>query len=121
MSGLDTVIFVIKGWTVTLVAALVGFSLETRDGKVIVVGMAIVSVVAFLILDGYFRSVQLGHRTTNEKIKELLKRDGSSKDSKGALWNEVWSTEPPVAPVTLGKWLKDYWHTFFSMACCSSP
>ena len=90
ISSLDSTIFTIKGWSVTLASALVGFSLtSTTTGGFILskglLGIAIFSTLIFMIIDIHFRKVQLDHVATVKCIRKLLIE---SKESN--IWQELW-------------------------------
>ena len=101
ISNLDSTLFTIKGWTVTLVSALVGFAFTTSDNKEFtarkdLVSLAIVSTTIFMITDIAFRRVQLGHVAIAIRIKKLLQgKSGASNLNAGEfnIWEKVWNNE----------------------------
>lgn len=80
ISNLDSTLFTIKGWTVTLVSALVGFAFTTSDNKEFTARkelliLAIVSTTIFMSTDIAFRRVQLGHVAIAMRIKSFFKEN----------------------------------------------
>lgn len=70
ISALDTIAMTIRGWTVTLVSALAGFSLSQHHRSLLFVAMA--SVVLFGLLDVHYRRTQLLHGARAAKVQDLL-------------------------------------------------
>ena len=70
ISALDTIAMTIRGWTVTLVSAIVGFALAQHHRNLLPV--AIVGTVLLMLLDVGYRSTQLRHVDRAGKIvKEI--------------------------------------------------
>src|SRR5215469_8459242 len=70
ISALDTIAMTIRGWTVTLVSALAGFSLSQHHRSLLFVAMA--GVVLFGLLDVHYRRTQLLHGARATKVQEVL-------------------------------------------------
>lgn len=70
ISALDTIAMTIRGWTVTLVSALAGFSLSQHHRSLLFVAMA--GVVLFGLLDVHYRRTQLLHGARAAKVQDLL-------------------------------------------------
>jgi uncharacterized membrane protein len=70
ISALDTIAMTIRGWTVTLVSALAGFSLTQHHRSLLFVAM--VGVVLFGLLDVHYRRTQLLHGARATKVQDLL-------------------------------------------------
>lgn len=68
IGALDTIMMTIRGWTVTLVSALVGFSLSQHHRDLVLV--AIVSAALFGLLDIGYRRVQLLHVNRARKVEQ---------------------------------------------------
>src|SRR6266545_1586587 len=97
ISNLDSTIFTIKGWTITLVSALVGFAFTTASSSGFLLDRALLllatgATVIFMLIDIHFRSVQLRHVRTEIEIKDLL--IDLSKDQtdieKHTIWERLW-------------------------------
>jgi uncharacterized membrane protein len=100
ISALDTIAMTIRGWTVTLVAAIVGFSLSQPHRKLLLVAM--LAAVLFGWLDVMYRRTQLRHADRVDKVERKiaqnyrLRPDKSSKDepsegepSERSLWQTL--------------------------------
>src|SRR5215470_9240038 len=59
ISALDTVLIAIRGWTVTVVSAIAGFSLSKNDHSILLAAMG--GTVLFGLLDVEYRRTQLLH------------------------------------------------------------
>jgi uncharacterized membrane protein len=70
ISALDTIAMTIRGWTVTLVSAIVGFSLSQHHRNLLPV--AIVGTVLFMMLDVGYRSTQLRHVDRVGKVEQEI-------------------------------------------------
>ena len=70
ISALDTIAMTIRGWTVTLVSALAGFSLSQHHRSLLFVAMA--GVVLFGLLDVHYRRTQLLHGARATRVQDLL-------------------------------------------------
>jgi hypothetical protein len=115
IGNLDTTTFAIKGWTITLVVALVGYYSETKPLELLI--SAFGSVTTFLLLDLYFRSIQLIHRDAEEEIKKHLRRIKTPNGTEGNIWRRVWPEKSEVNHKAFGKRLRqqriaDWWYTF---------
>jgi hypothetical protein len=101
ISNLDSTLFTIKGWTVTLVSVLVGFAFTTSNNREFtarkdLVILAIVSTTIFMITDIAFRKVQLGHVAIATRIRRLLQeksRASNLNTGEFNIWERVWSNE----------------------------
>lgn len=60
--------FLIKGWTITLVAAL--FALAAKDANVNYVVICYIPIPAFWILDGYYLSIERQYRRLYNQVIE---------------------------------------------------
>jgi hypothetical protein len=68
ISALDTIMMTIRGWTVTLVSAIVGFSLSQHHRSLLPVAM--VGTVLFGLLDIGYRRTQLLHASRASKVEQ---------------------------------------------------
>ena len=68
ISALDTIMMTIRGWTVTLVSAIVGFSLSRHHRSLLPVAM--VGTVLFGLLDVGYRGTQLLHANRASKVEQ---------------------------------------------------
>ncbi len=98
INSLDSTLFTIKGWTVTLVSGLVGFAFTKKcpDYNQVWLIVAIAATATFMIVDIAFRRVQLGHVEITIRIKKLLKEKAGSNrsnDSDFNIWERIWSNE----------------------------
>lgn len=59
ISSLDSTTFTIKGWTVTLVTALVGFAIQQSSNVFLYIGIGV--TIIFAIFDFFYRTIQLSH------------------------------------------------------------
>jgi uncharacterized membrane protein len=66
IGALDSIMMTIRGWTVTLVSALAGFSLSQHHRSLLLVAM--VATVLFGLLDAGFRRTQLLHTARASKV-----------------------------------------------------
>jgi uncharacterized membrane protein len=62
-----------KGWAITLVAAL--FALSTKDADKSYVVIAFLPVIIFWILDGYFLSRERAFRLLYDKVRNLDEKE----------------------------------------------
>lgn len=67
--------FLLKGWTITLVAAL--FALAAKDANSNYVMIAYVVIPSFWVLDGYFLSIERRYR---DLYNEVAKKDEANID-----------------------------------------
>jgi len=101
ISDLDSTLFTIKGWAVTLVSALVGFALTTSANTQFTVKkelliLAIVSTTIFMITYIAFRRVQLGHVAIVIRVKKLLQEKSETSNlnvGEFNIWERVWNDE----------------------------
>jgi hypothetical protein len=61
--------FILKGWSVTLIAAL--FALAAKDADRIYALLAYYPIILFWILDGYFLSVERRYRALYDQVRKL--------------------------------------------------
>jgi len=69
INRLSTNSFLLKGWSVVLIAAL--FALSANNSNVKFVLLAYFPAVAFWALDGYFLSLERGYRKLYDKVRSL--------------------------------------------------
>ncbi len=65
--------FIIKGWAITLVAAL--FALSSKDTNKNYIVISFLPVIVFWILDGYFLSRERAFRCLYDKVRNLDDKD----------------------------------------------
>lgn len=65
--------FLIKGWTITLVAAL--FALAAKDANINYVVIAYVVIPAFWILDGFYIAVERQYRELYKEVAAKEEKD----------------------------------------------
>ena len=70
ISALDTIMMTIRGWTVTLVSAIVGFSLSQHHRSLLPVAM--VGTVLFGLLDVGYRRTQLLHASRAGEVEQEI-------------------------------------------------
>lgn len=70
ISSLDSTKFTIKGWSITLVSLLVGFTFQYKNKAFLLVG--IVATILFGILDYLYRRVQLNHVERSSNILQHI-------------------------------------------------
>lgn len=70
ISNLDSTKFTIKGWSITLVSLLVGFTFQYKNKVFLFIG--IVVTVLFGILDYLYRRVQLNHVERSSNILQHI-------------------------------------------------
>ena len=70
ISNLDSTQFTIKGWSITLVSLLVGFTFQYGNKAFLYVG--IVATILFGILDYLYRRVQLNHVERSNNVLEYI-------------------------------------------------
>jgi hypothetical protein len=66
-------LFFLKGWTITLIAALFALSAKDRDPKYILI--AYFPVIMFWILDGYFLSQERLFRALYDDVRKRDEKD----------------------------------------------
>jgi hypothetical protein len=81
-------LFLLKGWTVTLVAAL--FALASKESKDFYFLLAYVPLFMFWILDGYFLSQERRFRSLYDYVRKL-----DTKDIDFSMNTEPFKSEPP--------------------------
>ena len=87
ISALDTIAMTIRGWTVTLVSALAGFSLSQHHRDLLPVAMA--GTLLLGLLDIRYRSTQLLHVDRARKVEQVIAPDHRLHpygNSGGPLW-----------------------------------
>lgn len=67
---LDTIAMTIRGWTVTLVSALVGFSFTQHNQRLLVA--AAFATLLLGLLDVRYRATQLLHARRVDRVEELI-------------------------------------------------
>lgn len=74
ISSLDSTRFTIKGWSITLVSALVGLTFDNSGNNCspVLLGVGILATVIFFLIDLSYRKVQLNHAHRSDYIQELL-------------------------------------------------
>jgi uncharacterized membrane protein len=70
IGALDTNMMPIRGWTVTLVSAIAGFSLSQHHRSVLLVAMA--GAALFGLLDVRYRRTQLLHADRVDKVEQVI-------------------------------------------------
>jgi hypothetical protein len=96
ISALDTIMMTIRGWTVTLVSAIVGFSLSQHHRSLLPVAM--VGTVLFGLLDVGYRRTQLLHAQS---------RKGRASDRPGGVqtppgrYRRATAANPALEPISL--------------------
>ncbi len=65
--------FIIKGWAITLVAAL--FALSSKDANKNYIIISFLPVITFWILDGYFLSRERAFRCLYDKVRNLDEKE----------------------------------------------
>jgi len=65
--------FIMKGWAITLVAAL--FALSSKDANKNYIVIAFLPVIIFWILDGYFLSRERAFRCLYDKVRTLDEKE----------------------------------------------
>jgi uncharacterized membrane protein len=73
ISAIDTIAMTIRGWTVTLVSALAGFSLSQHHRDLLPVAMA--GTLLLGLLDIHYRSTQLLHVDRARKVEQVIAPD----------------------------------------------
>lgn len=69
ISRMASHLFLLKGWTITLIAAL--FALAARDSKIVYFLIAYIPALMFWILDGYFLSQERRFRALYDYVRKL--------------------------------------------------
>ena len=89
IGALDTNMITIRGWTITLVSALAGFSLSQHHPSFLLVAM--VGAVLFGLLDVRYRTTQLLHASRADKVEALLAPDYRlrTRDPVGPPWLHI--------------------------------
>jgi len=75
ISRMASNLFYLKGWTVTLIAAL--FALSVKDAERAYFSIAFLAVILFWLLDGYFLSLERCYRALYDEVR---KKDESQID-----------------------------------------
>jgi uncharacterized membrane protein len=70
IGALDTNMITIRGWTITIMSALAGFSLSQHHRSLLLVGA--VGAMLFALLDVRYRRTQLLHASRADKIEKKL-------------------------------------------------
>src|SRR5690349_19931448 len=70
IGALDTNMITIRGWTVTLVSAIAGFSLSQHHRSLLLAAMA--GAVLFGLLDVRYRRTQLLHADRVDKVEQVI-------------------------------------------------
>lgn len=65
--------FILKGWSITLIAAL--FVLSAKDSDKIYALLAYYPIVIFWILDGYFLSIERRFRSLYDRVRQKSEAD----------------------------------------------
>ena len=65
--------FIVKGWAITLVAAL--FALSSKDANKNYIIIAFLPVIIFWILDGYFLSRERAFRILYDRVRNLDEKE----------------------------------------------
>ena len=73
INALDTIAMTIRGWMVTLVAAIVGFSLSQHHRSLLLVAM--VGAALLGLLDIQYRATQLRHVDRVGKVQQVIAPD----------------------------------------------
>jgi len=116
INHLDTILFNIKVWTVTLVTFLVGFTFKLRSETQLFLErhelfyLAFASTLIFFVINVNFRNIQLKNVRNTREIRAYLKSEFES-DQGSNIWQRLWDEEL----TTRGKfsqWFQDYWYSF---------
>jgi uncharacterized membrane protein len=70
ISSLDSTTFTIKGWTVTLVTALIGLAIQQSSNVFLYIGIGV--TIFFAIFDFFYRKIQLSHVERVVQIEKYL-------------------------------------------------
>jgi uncharacterized membrane protein len=70
ISALDSIAMTVQGWTVTLVSALVGFSFNEHNQRLLLA--AALATILLGILDVRYRATQLLHARRVDRVEALL-------------------------------------------------
>lgn len=70
--GMDTIMFQIKGWCVTVAVATAGVALTSSHIELVAVGGA--AVVGFWLVDAHYKSMQRIFIDRDDRIEEVLAR-----------------------------------------------
>jgi uncharacterized membrane protein len=70
ISSLDSTTFTIKGWTVTLVTALIGLAIQQSSNVFLYIGIGV--TIIFAIFDFFYRKIQLSHVERVVQIEKYL-------------------------------------------------
>jgi hypothetical protein len=92
VNHLDTILFNIKVWTITLVIVMIGFVFEnkSKEGATLLF-LAIGATIIFFLIDVHFRKIQLRHVGEATEIRRYLKTVGDAE-----VWDKLWAREPRV-------------------------
>ena len=80
--------FLIKGWTVTLVAAVFGLAAKDADIKYILIAYFIIPT--FCLLDGYYLSQERKYRALYDKIRKASETNFSMNTSEFEEGKNTW-------------------------------
>lgn len=67
VSRMASNLFMLKGWSITLIAALFGFATQGSNQKFVIVAYFL--VVIFWVLDGYFLSQERKYRALYDEVR----------------------------------------------------
>jgi uncharacterized membrane protein len=70
ITALDTIMITIRGWTITVMTAIAGFSLSQHDHSILLAAVA--GTVLFGLLDVRYRRTQLLHASRVDRIEEAV-------------------------------------------------
>ena len=92
VNHLDTILFNIKVWTITLVIVMIGFVFENKaKERTTLLLLAIGATIIFFLIDIHFRKIQLRHNKNTKEIRSYLKSIGDAE-----VWDKLWANEIPV-------------------------
>jgi len=106
VNHLDTILFNIKIWSITLVVALIGFALQYTSGKSKFYLLGIGATIIFFSIDLYFRKIQIRSVHNTNKIRKHLKLTKNSEVLK-----KLWEKELPERGI-YRQFIIDYGYTF---------
>lgn len=92
-------LFLLKGWTVTLIAAL--FALSAKDAKPVYALIAYIPAFMFWLLDAYFLAQERRFRSLYDDV-----RARSEDDIDFSMNTQLYKTDPPE---------NRFWHAFWSL------
>jgi uncharacterized membrane protein len=70
ISTLDTIMLTIRGWTITVMSAITGFSLSRHDRSILLAAVA--GTVLFGLLDVRYRRTQLLHASRVDRVEQVI-------------------------------------------------